>query len=147
MTTSNFYKHLELEESRQLIHVLLTFEDEVRDAWSKKECPLGGGRINLQIDADSFFQKLKYFQSEDKSYFLNMNDMAGLLLNKWAVEKLQSKGFIAIPHVSITIHLDPEYEPNKLDENIIAGLSLISNNMGLFGPWHAMTSTNNFGRK
>ncbi|MDC1383771.1 hypothetical protein N8500_09880 [Candidatus Puniceispirillum sp.] len=147
MTTSNFYKHLELEESRQLIHVLLTFEDEVRDAWSKKECPLGDGRIDLEIDVDSFFQELKYFQSEDKNYFLYMNDVAGLVLHKWAVEKLNSKGFITIPHMSIAIHSDPEYEPNKLDENIIAGLRLINNNMGLFGPWHAITSTNNFGRK
>ena len=76
-----------------------------------------------------------------------MNDMAGLALHKWAVRKLKSKGFITIRRMSIAIHPDPGHEPNKLDKNIIAGLKLISNNMGLFAPWHGMTSTNNFGMK
>ena len=146
MTSYKFYKDLKLEESRQFINVLLTFEDEVRDMWSKKS-QLSDGSITSTIDADSFFQKLKYFQSEDKHYSLTMNDRAGLELHKWAVEKLKSKGFVIIPHISIAIHPDPRYEPDKLDKNIIAGLRLISNNMGLFGPWHAMRSTNNFGIK
>ena len=143
MTSYKFYNDLELEESRQFINVLLTFEDEVRDMWSKKS-QLSDGRITSMIDADSFFQKLKYFQSEDKSYSLTMNDRAGLALHKWAVEKLKSKGFVTIRHMSIAIHPDLGYEPDQLDKNIIAGLRLISNNMGLFGPWHAMRSTNNF---